>query len=426
MCSSTSNSPARCAGAIALGACVAIAMMTATARAEPISPAVYVVNNVSDEVTSFRLTGVGELERVGNYATSDGPLAAALTPNGYYLAVTHGTQNEVEEVLQVFRTEDDASLTLVLTTLVPNAPLDTVWLNDEFLAVTETTFGGANNVHTYRFDPDVPSLTAVDAEYTGGFNTYLALHPNGLWLYAQDSYYNDIRWFDVEADGSLTLGGTISTGSLYPLKLAVTHYGQYLYSAGGISGGGHAIQAFRILPDGGLAAVGGSPFESPGQSPAYLAVSRTDSYLFVGHGTDATVWSFAIDAGGGLTSTGEMFDVGMQGTVGDLDTVYDYLLITDESTAIDGVAGLYCFSVNRDGSFDQLGEINETDGVRPESIVVWHGYPPPGDANRDGAVDIADLVFVINEWGMPDSLADVTGDGQVEIDDLVMVILNWG
>ena len=52
-----------------------------------------------------------------------------------------------------------------------------------------------------------------------------------------------------------------------------------------------------------------------------------------------------------------------------------------------------------------------------------------GDANRDGQVNILDLVLVAQQLGQSvpaDSLADVTGDGVVNILDLVRVAQNFG
>jgi hypothetical protein len=58
--------------------------------------------------------------------------------------------------------------------------------------------------------------------------------------------------------------------------------------------------------------------------------------------------------------------------------------------------------------------------------------PVPGDANGDGAVNVADLVAVVLAWGPcpkpcpPSCAADVTADCSVEVADLVAVVLNWG
>jgi probable HAF family extracellular repeat protein len=50
----------------------------------------------------------------------------------------------------------------------------------------------------------------------------------------------------------------------------------------------------------------------------------------------------------------------------------------------------------------------------------------PGDITGDGAVNVDDLLAVINAWGAcGECAADVTLDGFVDVDDLLMVINNW-
>jgi hypothetical protein len=56
----------------------------------------------------------------------------------------------------------------------------------------------------------------------------------------------------------------------------------------------------------------------------------------------------------------------------------------------------------------------------------------PGDANRDGRVDINDLTIVLANYGMSGSPLDVTyaqgdfnGDGRVDINDLTIVLANY-
>jgi len=51
---------------------------------------------------------------------------------------------------------------------------------------------------------------------------------------------------------------------------------------------------------------------------------------------------------------------------------------------------------------------------------------PPGDVNRDGIVDDADLLQVLFDFGQQSSCADVTMDGIVDDADLLVVLFNFG
>jgi hypothetical protein len=73
--------------------------------------------------------------------------------------------------------------------------------------------------------------------------------------------------------------------------------------------------------------------------------------------------------------------------------------------------------------------------LEPPSIGAFEIPAKVGDAdiNDDGAVDVDDLLIVINAWGLCDPppqvcTADISppgGDGTVDVDDLLMVINDW-
>jgi hypothetical protein len=47
--------------------------------------------------------------------------------------------------------------------------------------------------------------------------------------------------------------------------------------------------------------------------------------------------------------------------------------------------------------------------------------PPP-----DGIVNVNDLLYVLNSWGLTGGPADINGDGIVNVNDLLIVINSWG
>jgi len=109
---------------------------------------------------------------------------------------------------------------------------------------------------------------------------------------------------------------------------------------------------------------------------------------------DFTVDWHTVDGGGG-TSSGGTF--ALSGTVGQHDA--------------GAMAG---------GNFELTGGF-------------WSGAPMqnqsscPGDLNRDGLVDGADIAMVLGSWGpCAGCVADITDDGVVDGADLAAVLGSWG
>lgn len=344
-----------------------------TALAQSILPAVFVTNNVGDSVTSFTVNPDGSLTRIAPFPSGDGPQTTSLSPDGRFLAVANGTASTTVEELRIFEVNSDATLTLRHTTTVPDSPLDVEWVDNSHLAVAET---GVANVRMFTWDPIGTSFTQIDIEPTGTFNSRLHYSPTRSALYANNTGTSaGIRAFSVAPNGQITLIENEPVS--FAVDMAATHNGNFMYGAGGISGDGNRLYAFSVAPDGSLTPLPAGSFTSPGESPKVIAFTANDSILIAGHGTDATMQSFLIDGAGNLTATGFFFDVGLQGTLGDLQTLGDLVFVTDSNTATDGIQGLYSFRVNPNGSFTQNGLILDTLGSRPEYIATWAGIPEP-------------------------------------------------
>ena len=53
-------------------------------------------------------------------------------------------------------------------------------------------------------------------------------------------------------------------------------------------------------------------------------------------------------------------------------------------------------------------------------------YVPPGDVNGDGAVNVTDLLLLLEQYGpCTDCLADLDGNGEVNVDDALLVLADW-
>lgn len=361
-----------------MAACGAALLAAAAAAAQSIEPAVFVVtypNAAPGKLSSLTVDPDGTLNLVGVWDTSDtGPQAISLSPGGRFVALSHGTANNIEEKVDVFRVNADATMTFVLTKLVPDSPLDLAWVRENLLAVTQTNLSGDNTVGLYEFDPATPSLTEVSRHITGRFCTSLAMHPHGRFLFANDSTANAIYTIEILPDGTSALRGSLPTGGIYPLGLGVTNDGTKIYAGGGISSGGAAVHGYSIEAlSGSLAPLPGSPYQSQGASPKLAVASEDDRYVFVGHGTDATLRTMRVESDGRLVSTGYSFDVGLQGTLGKVAVMENLLFVTDNSTAIDGKSGVYSFTVLTDGSLVMNGpDLFNTGSSTPNSIAVWN------------------------------------------------------
>ena len=354
---------------------IAAGCIVTTATAQSTERAVFVVNNVSDEISSFTLDDDGILEFVGNYTVADNPQSMSISPDGRFLAVGHAGQSTTVEVLTILRVNDDASLSDFIITTTPDSPLDCQWVSPTILTVLETDFGDSM-LHSYSLDETNGILSLVDSIFIGGFSTQLTVHPNGNIIFANDSFGDRVLTFHIDSSGMLSAINSEITSPLFPLDLGISNDGSRLYSACGISGDSSSVLGFDVDGSGGIKQT--EVNTSPGDSPAHVVVSSDDQLAFVGHGRDATVRSFSINAvTGELTPTGFFFDVGSQGTLGDIAVLDDLLIVTDESTVSDGIAGTYSFRINSDGSLTKLGEAANVGGVRPETIAVWGGVEEP-------------------------------------------------
>lgn len=397
-----------------VGSALPIVLLLATSlpvHAQSTSRAVFVSNNgnLEGSITAFTVNPDGTLNFVNRVVTGSRPslndpcpgcnaYEISLTPNGRYVATVHPAGSV--DGITILDVGPTAALTQRLQFSYganQGGPLDVQWIDDEYLAVARSELS-PNQVTLYRFNPAVPSLTQVNSVPTASFTTYLAIHPSRQYLYAADSGSGRaIYVYEVGLNGALSLIDTEPTGSLYALEMAVSPDGSRLYSACGISGSGSNVLGFQIN-SGALSPLAASPFTSPGASPSNTWVSGDGKILVVGHGTDATARTFTIDSGtGAITSTGNFFDVGLQGTLGDVRTLDNFLFITDNSTATDGVMGIYSFSFDSaTGALIQNGPITSTQGIAPRSLATWIPLPVTGDVNCDGVVNLADVpAFVL-------------------------------
>jgi len=140
----------------------------------------------------------------------------------------------------------------------------------------------------------------------------------------------------------------------------------------------------------------------------------------------------AIDPGtGAMSATPFFYDIGFQGSLGEVAVNGAQMFVTDRDTISDGVRGLRSFTVGSDGSLTQNGTIVDSTGITPSSIQTWTPPPPPcaGDVNGDGSVNTNDLVQFLGNFGSavpPGTGGDFDGNGAVDTADLVVLLANFG
>jgi len=434
-------------------------LATSSAFAQSTQSAIFVSNNgnLEGSVTAFRVNADGSLAFAnkivtGTRTTTSQPCAGcnayeiSLSPDGRHVVLAHAAGDL--DGLSFLKVNADSTVTMVAQLSLPaglGTPLDVTWLNNEYVAVTRTDTS-PDRIPVYRFDPTVPSVTeqAPVTVTTGNGLGYLATHPSGLYLYANDSGLRTVTAYSVSPTGVLAVIDTEPTGAPFPLELTVSPDGTKLYSAGGISDGSNKVLGFAIAGDGTLSPLRNAPYISQGNSPSNVFVDDTNTHVVVGHGTDATCRTMGIDPGTGeLTPTGVSFDVGLQGTLGDVRVAGGNVFVTDNSTATDGLMGVYSFTLGVDGSLTMNGPILSSQGTAPRSIAAWVVAPKPlcpadiaPAPDGDGTVDVQDLLAVIGAWGAcvdprncPADIAPAgppIGDDTVDVQDLLAVISAWG
>lgn len=410
------NTPKPLLVAAISGLCLPLAAMGQSAQR-----AAFVANNgnVEGSVTSFTFSPTGVPQFVAKFITggSGSPgtnaYSIALTPDGRHLATTHATAAAINEQVTIMRVNADATLTLVGTFLTPDSPLACTWLGNDLLAVTLTKLGGvANKVRVYRFVESAPSLTLIEAYDTGTFTGYLAATPDRRFLFAQDSPLGGpatLVGFRVNQDGTLTNIGTTFTSPHYALGPGISADGTRLYGGGGTSIGSNTIVGYFIdAASGALTPMPLMPFTSPNgtPSPKQVVESRDGRFAFVAHGSSSEVRSFSIDPlDGTLTDTTWSVDFGIQGDLGSIAVLGNWLLATKtySSSSWPGT-GLVSYTIQPSGTFLANADLTSTQGSLPRGIAPWDPPAAPSCyANCDAStippvLNVADFTCFLNSF----------------------------
>jgi len=417
-----------------------------TALGQANDPTVFVGNNgnLLGAVTSLQPDATGALVEVDYLIIDERPPSSgslpgtnvegiALSAGGIFLATGHATALDPEQ-LTIIEIDTEGAMRILDTFSVPNAPLGMAWIDDEYIAVAESNIGDSF-ARVYRYTPGATpmtgSLVQTDATPAGGtFITNIESDPSRRLIFVQDSDFGggsaNVTAYRVDGDGTLSETGFVFTSPNFALDMALAPNGEWLYAGGGISGTSNDVLGFEVGLTGTLNTMPGSPFTSPGDSPAWVTVSPDSRFVYAGHGRDATVQGFSTDATtGALTALGVEFDVGSQGTLGTVGTLDlpagQFMFVTDNSTVFDDMQGIYSFRIEDDGSLTQVGDIVMTQGSQPDNFVVWQpgGNDCRADIDDDGQLTIFDFLAFQNLFDAGDPAADFDGDGELTIFDFL-------
>jgi 6-phosphogluconolactonase len=107
----------------------------------------------------------------------------------------------------------------------------------------------SKGIYSFRFDSESGKLTGPDLAVESSNPSFLAVHPNGRYLYAaNENQDGSISAFAIET-GRLRLINTVPSRGAAPCHIALDRTGRWLFAANYESGG---VAAFPLRGDGGL------------------------------------------------------------------------------------------------------------------------------------------------------------------------------
>src|ERR1041384_7985699 len=112
------------------------------------------------------------------------------------------------------------------------------------------TKGASKGIYSFRFNPSTGTATEPALAAESSNPSFLAVHPNGRFLYAvNENPAGTVSAFSIQGGGRLPLLNSVSSRGDGPCHLALDHTGKWLLAANYNSG---SVAVFPVRKDGTL------------------------------------------------------------------------------------------------------------------------------------------------------------------------------
>jgi 6-phosphogluconolactonase len=299
--------------------CSLLACVSRTVTVGPVGTALmYVATQGNESVQLYEATtSSGVVNPIGNVLpTGSMPYAVAITPSLDALFVDNNNSDNISS----YRISADGTLTAGTTTADKSGSarsMPTGMAMDptgKFLFVANQ---GSSTIAAYSINGTTltevsgsPFTTKTPGNSTETQPTSVAVSATGKFLYVANNFTNTVGAFSIGSSGALTQlqGSSPYTVGLAPTGLGTVPSGAFLYVT---NSGSNSVSAFAICdkvvsscanpnsPDGTLTQVAGSPF-STGIGPVAVAADPNFNFLYVLNKQSSGISEFSYGPGSGV------------------------------------------------------------------------------------------------------------------------------
>lgn len=246
-----------------------------------------------------------------------------------------------------------------------------------YLYVTNYRSNGPKGVSEYSLANDGTITALGNADTANDEAVGIVTTPDGKHVYVanetSDACCTDtLAIYGVQPGGALSSEGTMDTtnASGAPNYLAVSPDGKYLYATLVFA---NLVQGYVIGSDGTLAE-NGTADVSPGVDPNGIVISGNNLYTAEDSGdsshSNGCISEFKIQTNGSLTSNGTFYSSNLQGPEHLAATPDGAYLYVTNSYSSDGSGGISFFSINTDGTLSWQADYNTGSSGNPQGLAV--------------------------------------------------------